>query len=249
MKINNLFAFFLFYCLPSLVSAQSIGLSVGTTFTHISKGDFGEAKLDDFQIYSLNQKLSFAIHFEYPLSTKLRLRAEVSYFSTSYELRDYYDYDIYRLKGFGFQNLQMALLADMLILPINKVGYLAAHGGFGVSYTALNLIRTGYHIGGAARATGTPIFTDNTQLSPNPKANIALILGVSFNKESHKGKFSIGLNYNRALISSPKVEMEIMKVQNNQFTDYSQSLSPKIHFLNVYVGHAWFLKKREKKKE
>jgi hypothetical protein len=248
MKINRLyFLFFIgfIYFQPLSIFAQSIGFSAGIALTHISKANFNSSSnLSDFQIADYNQRLSLGICLEYPLSSRLQLRTELNYFNTGYELRLYYDYDTYRAKGFGFSTIQGALLAETTMLTISAKTYLAAHGGLGIGYTNLNRMKTGVHSGGRASATIPTTFEDNTMLIINSKVSLTAIIGVSFQKITTKGKLFIRASYHRAFNSSPSADMKLVMNQNNQRIDYSQTLSPNIHFLNISVGYAWLLKKK-----
>jgi hypothetical protein len=256
MKTNYLYCsslfFLLFYSLSSSAFAQSIGFSVGATFAHINKSNFNkDANLDDFEPHDLklptpNRRVSFALNFEYPLTDKLRLRAEASYFGSGYALKLNFADNAYRSMGFGFMNLQGVLLADYTALRLNHSNYLAVHGGMNIGYMVQNLSSTHLHIRGGLLTSHT--FKDEGRApTSNSSVNVGLVAGASFNRVTHIGKFSIGFNYNRALQPSPQANMKFSVAQYATTTRYDELLSPKIHFLNVYVGYAWFLKKRVKK--
>jgi hypothetical protein len=252
-KLHFLFFFSFVYFVPFSTFAQSLGFSVGTSLMHISKANFNaSANLSDLQVAGYNQRLGLGICFEYPLSSRLRLRTEANYFNTGYELRLYYNYDMYKSKGFGFSTIQGTLLAETTILTISAKSYLAAHGGFGIGYTSLNRVKTGLHIGAMANPILPTTFEDNTMLIVNSNASVAAIIGLSFQKISNKGKFLIGANYNRALTASPSTDLKltmIQRVQNNdQRYTYDQTLYPNLHLLQIYFGYAWFLKRKDKEK-
>lgn len=237
---------------PLHAAAQSIGFSVGATFAHINKSNFNQgANLDDFEVRTLSapnimNKISLALNFEYPLTDKLRLRTEASYFASGYEVRLPIG-NLAHSTGFGFMNLQGALLADYTVLRLNHRSYLAVHGGMSISYVASNLTVRGKHARmGSLNASALTSIENTAPLLPNSSVNIGLITGASFNRVSHVGKFSIGFNYNRALQSSPQTQLSMLRYGTQL---YDEMLSPHLHLLNVYVGYSWFLNKREKKKE
>lgn len=233
-------------------AAQSIGFSVGATFAHVSKSNFNQgANLDDFEVRTLSvpnirNKISLALNFEYPLTYKLHLRTEASYFASGYEVRLPFG-NLAHSTGFGFMNLQLAFLADYTLLRLNHRSYLAVHGGMNVSYVASNLTVRGKHAQmGSLNAPFLKSIENTAPLLPNSSVNIGLMAGASFNRVSHVGKFSIGFNYNRALQPSPQTQLSMVQYGTQL---YDEMLSPRLHLLNVYVGYAWFLKKRDKKKE
>lgn len=238
------------------VYAQSIGISAGMNYTHINQLDFNkEVNINAYQLAGLKPKFSLAINLEYPLTSKFRLRTEVNYCGYGYELKQDFGYNSYWANHIGFNNLQGALLADFTVFQVGKLGYLAVHGGMGFNYVAPARIRMGIYTKRTRNINANPPFSESVSMSgaPYPRnhtTNITLMAGMSvhflFEK---KGNFFIGFHYNRALQPSPQLDMKFTLIYNGQPTIYNDSLSPKIHFLNVYVGYAWFLKKRVKGKE
>ncbi len=257
MKIKYLyyscFLFLLICALSLYASAQSIGFSVGATFAHINKSNFNKgANLSDFEPHdlklpTLNGRLSFALNFEYPLTDKLRLRAETSYFASGYALKLNFADNAYRSAGFGFKNIQGALLADYTVLRLNHRSYLAVHGGMNIRYIKQSSTIQHLHIRGELLTSHE--FKDEMRPSSNSSVNIGLMAGASFNRVSHIGKFSIGFNYNRALQPSPEAHMKFSVRQFSRTTNYDELLSPHLHLFNAYIGYSWFLNKGVKKKE
>lgn len=245
----------LFLISYGLIHAQSIGIATGVNYTHINQLDFNkEVNITAYQLTGFKPKLSLMLNFEYPMTSKFRVRTEVSYCSYGYELKQDFGYNSYWANNIGFSNLQGAFLADFTVLQVDKLGYLAVHGGMGFNYAAPARIRMGIYTKKMRNTSSNPPLSESVSMSGTPynrnhTTNMTLIGGMSIHFLLKKNKLSIGFNYNRALQSSPQLDMKFVLVYNGQPTNYNDSLSPKIHFLNFYISYAWFLKAREKEKK
>jgi hypothetical protein len=267
MKNYFLYSFFavcLFKALPDVLYAQSIGITLANTYARVNQLSFNKQAIDieAYQVRDLGSRIGLSAFFEYPVSSTFRLRTEIAHYRYGYELRQDFGYDSYWANGFGFRNIQLALIAEGTLFRIGESAYFALHSGAGFNDVASNRIymgfgnkRTPLRILQATKPPPPPFSTTTMRGKPRPPlenyhtTNFTLLVGASFNIESRKGKFSVGCTYNYALQDSPQMDMDFSLEYNGELTEYKELLHPKIHFLNFYLSYAWFLKAREKEKK
>jgi hypothetical protein len=239
---NYFLCFFFALCLygasSEVLYAQSIGLSMANTYARVNQLSFDKQAIDieAYQVRDLGSRIGFSAFFEYPVSAAFRLRTEIAYYRYGYELRQDFGYDSYWANGFGFRNIQVALLAEGTLFKIGESAYFALHGGAGFNDVASNRIYMGFGNKrtplGRINQNPPPFSTTTMRGKPRESldsyrtTNFSLITGASFNIEARKGKFSVGGAYSYALQDSPQMDMDFSLEYNGELTEYKELLHP-----------------------
>jgi hypothetical protein len=230
-----------------VVSAQRIGLALASTTTFPGQvPPIGEVVGFDLNLHGLGQRVGLAAAFETDLTPALRLRGEVAYYQLGYRFgQDFGNASWSRQYGFG--NVQVAALLDATVWRLCTHSYLSTHAGVGYNHVTANMaggqVRAGGGPGSAGMAAGNGPFVFNRA------QNFTAIAGASYNFQWASGhKFVLSASYNQALGASPRTDLNLNVAYTNstgtQTSQWRQSLTPRLHFLNVSAGFYFPLTRR-----